>query len=82
MTNTKTSAIYTDHGRDFNAKGMRFHETEVTLAPISDRAKEFWKRMGGGESTCATFSKTGGYDLISKFLSEGMNFYTIPIAID
>ena len=70
-------AIYANHGRDFNASGMEFRSTEITLAPITDRAKEFWSRIGGGESISATFSKTGGYDIIHQFESEGMNFPTI-----
>ena len=76
-TTTKASAMYTDHGRDFNASGLDFRSTEIEIAPISDRAKEFWKRIGGGESISATFAKTGGYDLIGQFESEGMDFQTI-----
>lgn len=85
MTNTNTNttnildqnALYADHGRDFNASGMEFSSTEIALAPISDRAKEFWKRIGGGMAISATFRKTRGYDLIAQFESEGMDFHTI-----
>lgn len=76
-TNTTTTGLHADHGEDFNVRGLEFSATEIAIAPISDRAKEFWKRIGGGESISANFAKTGGMDLIAIMREEGMTYHQI-----